>query len=714
MLILTLSLLQAPAAAGPPPERIDAADWSAAAPMLERRVGPHLAGLLRAARRGGSVAVPAEARRRFIDRSEDGALDVETIDVDGVRRHETLSLDEVALRVADSDVVTVRLTPPAVPDRITEGVQLTAATGAHVAGHRGEGCRLAIIDAGFIGLSPLIVSGVLPAPVAKKNYTSQGFEKSSSHGTAVTEIAHQMAPDAELLLAKVANLSQFKDALKWARKNGADVVNISLGFPGTNFSDGTGPAAKAVKKARQDGVLPVVSAGNAADGHWLGPWADPDVDKFLDFSPGDEGLTLTANAGAVVTVHLVWDDFPSTSIDLDLAVYHVGTPQNPLPPTPQNLMDASTAIQDGAQSPYEVASFVAPFTGNYAAFVNRASGTPAQVALFVSHDVIDGNNVPASSLATPGDSTHALTVGAVSVANWVTGPVELFSSRGPNLNGDPKPELVGPDGTTSSVASHDPFFGTSAAAPHVAGAACVIKSGNPKLNADELEARLMTAALPVPGASPSEAGAGRLNLAFDFVPPVPDPPVFGPASDSTADTVTLVIVPPADPSLPIEFEFDYVGKMGRGGDGRDWATSNTFVDLDLLPDRKYVYRARARDAAPVKNESIVTPDFVIRTRARDPGPPTAKKIKSTSFTMVLDHVDNPSGTEYAITNETDGTWINAKGKPSATPVWRTAAKWGKPVVKKLLPATTYSFRVKARNEKGDETALSGPLGLTTD
>ncbi|MFG0317237.1 MAG: S8 family serine peptidase [Planctomycetota bacterium JB042] len=709
-LLLGLPAVAAPAGA----ESIDAAAWPAPAPEVERRVGPHLAGLLRAARRGGPVAASAEAVRRGIDRTPDGRVEVEIVGADGTVRVRALRLDEVAARLADPAVAGLRLPVPAVPTRLSEGVALTGAGLAHAAGARGEGCRLAIVDAGFSGLSELIGSGALPAPKATKDFTSSGLEKSSKHGAAVAEIAHQMAPDADLLLVKISNLSHFDDALDWVAKKKADVVNLSIGFPGSNFSDGTGTAAKAVKKVRKKGVLPVVSAGNAGDAHWLGDWSDPDGDDFLDFAPGDEGLTIEATAGSDVGVWLVWDDFPDSKIDLDLAVYWVGTAGNPVPPGPDTLQGFSTTTQNGALAPVEVVTFEAPSTGRYAAFVNRVKKSPPRIAIFASHAVVDGNGVPESSLQTPGDAAKALTVGALRVTQWTTGPVEPFSSRGPNLSGVPKPTMVGPDGTTGAVAGFDPFFGTSAAAPHVAGAACVVKSANPGLGPDGIEERLVAAALAVPGATADEAGAGRLDLGFDFMPPTPNPAEVDASSGVTADSVSLVATAAADDTPNVEYRFECVAGKKHGGDDRDWGASPTFLDEGLSPDRKLRYRVRARDGAGVPNETAWSEEATFRTRARTPGAPAEVKTTATKAKVALDVVDNPKSVEYAIRNETDGVWVNAKGKPSTEPVWRTAKAWGTPTLKGLSPATTYAVRVTARNKEKVETGLGPALMVTTD
>ncbi len=720
----------------PPAESIDSSAWPARDEAVLGHVGPHLSALIRARRQGGDDLARAVAERRRVDVAPDGTLDVEVrtggtapvtaaelirfgvriVAVRGDRIGARIALADVemlAAHVAGRGALSVPI--PAQPTA-TEGVVLTGADVAHGLGATGHGCRLAVIDAGFIGLSNLIGMGLLPTPIVTKNYTSSGLEKSSGHGTAVADIAHQMAPDADLILIKIATLSHFENALAYAKSKNADVVNVSLGFPGANFSDGKGPAADAVEDAVKDGVLVVVSAGNNGDGHWLGGWSDVDQDKFLEFGPNDEGLTFAASSGSSVSVHLVWDDFPTSDQDVDLAVYYVGTDANPQAPSQANLMGFSTTIQNGFQSPFETVAFSAPATGNYAAFVNRAGKKPSMLALFVSHEVTDGNNVAASSLLTPGDSKKALTVGAMRTTQWLTGPVEPFSARGPNLSGDPKPDIVGPDGTTSALPSFSPFFGTSAAAPHVAGAACALKSMVPGLKVGKLRTRLLEYAKPIPGGAPNDSGAGRLDLTADFFAPTPNPAQIDVgALVVAADSITLTSAAAGDATGPLEYRFTFKGKQKKGVDASDWSTSPSFTDDGLTPNTVYKHLLTVRDAASIVNVTEPSSVVKVRTLARVPPAPILTKLASASAKVQIATADNPPNVEYAILNVTDATYVAANGTPAGPdPVFRTASDWGIVKVKSLTSSTPYELRAQARNGDGVTTPLSPPLAFTTN
>jgi hypothetical protein len=77
---------------------------------------------------------------------------------------------------------------------------------------------VAIIDGGFTGLSTHQASGDVPptaditlpgVQVKKKDLCGGEFGTRSSHGTAVAEVLHETAPDADLLLICIETSADF-------------------------------------------------------------------------------------------------------------------------------------------------------------------------------------------------------------------------------------------------------------------------------------------------------------------------------------------------------------------------------------------------------------------------------------------------------------------------------------------------------------------------
>jgi hypothetical protein len=101
-------------------------------------------------------------------------------------------------------------------------------------------------------------------------------------------------------------------------------------------------------------------------------------------------------------------------------------------------------------------------------------------------------------------------------------PPEPFSSQGPTNDGRWKPNLTGPDGTTSLTYGPQGSYGTSFSSPTTAGAAALLLEAFPTFGADQLAATLESAARDIgdPG-DDTVFGAGQLYLAAptDLTPP---------------------------------------------------------------------------------------------------------------------------------------------------------------------------------------------------
>ncbi|WP_158289797.1 S8 family serine peptidase [Micromonospora sp. S4605] len=168
-----------------------------------------------------------------------------------------------------------------------------------------------------------------------------------------------------------------------------------------------------------------------------------------------------------------------------------------------------------------------------------------------------GNTGPDELTArAPGNADAALSVAAVDRSD---SPAS-FSSRGPRA-GDyaVKPDIAGPgvgivaaraEGTTLGTPVGERYVtasGTSMAAPHVAGAAAIVKQRHPEWDGEQIKATLMGSSASVAGASVYDVGAGRVDVARAVAQPVTASPgsvSFGRYawSEEDRDDVTRTIV----------------------------------------------------------------------------------------------------------------------------------------------------------------------------
>ncbi|MBN1859368.1 PKD domain-containing protein, partial [Candidatus Bipolaricaulota bacterium] len=488
------------------------------------------------------------------------ALGIGNVDVAAtsnlIRVSVPLSLLETVLGQLSS---TVYIRPPYVPHALAirgEGVAAIGATAFHAQGINGSGSKVAIIDLGFSGLSQSQASGDIPYGVSTYDASGTGIASGVSHGTAVAEIVHEIAPGAQLYLIKIADEVDLDQAVTYCINNGIDIINHSLGWYNTNFYDGTGPIAAIAQRAIDAGILWVNSAGNEAERHWEGTYSDGNADGKLDSS-----ITLQARAGERVVLYLTWNEWPASSTDYDLYVY------DPL----NNVVAASTKYQTGTEEPTESVQFQANMNGTYR--IEIAGSGSERIELF---SLFQGLTpvVTSSSIIAPANVRDVLTVGAVSVTPYSgTLQIEPYSSRGPTNDGRTKPDLVAPDAVSTSVSGYAPFLGTSCAAPHVTGAAALLLSAQPTSDWAALRAHILSQVVPAGAAN--TFGAGRLLLSLA---PANQPPTasftFSPTSPAPGEVASFNGLGSSDSDGSIT---QYTWSFGDGATASGSTTSHAYT-----------------------------------------------------------------------------------------------------------------------------------------
>ena len=112
-----------------------------------------------------------------------------------------------------------------------------------------------------------------------------------------------MAPGAELYCLKVNDQVGLQNAADYLRTHGIRIANHSVGWVLASYYDDTGPVNAIINDSHDtDGVFWAVSAGNDAQRHWRGTWADTDSDNWLEFAAGDELMALSGTAGTVAVL----------------------------------------------------------------------------------------------------------------------------------------------------------------------------------------------------------------------------------------------------------------------------------------------------------------------------------------------------------------------------------------------------------------------------
>jgi subtilisin family serine protease len=240
-----------------------------------------------------------------------------------------------------------------------------------------------------------------------------------------------------------------------------------------------------------------------------------DGDGWHEFAPGDEGNTVTFDRYQGACIRLKWDDWPVSSQDYDLHLVRVDT--NAVDERAR-IVASSRNAQTGSQPPIEQLCFSNPGARySYAVEIVRVSGAGSpRLDLFISPGPDFEHQVAEGSVTEPASSPAAMAVGAVC---WQGDMFEAYSSRGPTIDGRGKPDLVAPSSVSSATyggfktCGASGFAGTSASAPHVAGAAALVKQANPTFEPTELQAFLESRALDLGVAGRDELfGVGKLML----------------------------------------------------------------------------------------------------------------------------------------------------------------------------------------------------------
>ncbi|HEY8228573.1 MAG TPA: S8 family serine peptidase [Pyrinomonadaceae bacterium] len=431
--------------------------------------------------------------------------------------------------------------PTGVGSQTTEGDATHRAASARGTFHtNGTGVKIGVLSDGVSNLAASQALGDL-GPVT----ILPGQAGSGDEGTAMLEIVHDIAPGAQLYFATAfTSITSFAQNIRDLRTAGCDIIiDDVFYFVETPFQDGQlaptntngGVVIQAVNDVTASGAMYFSSAGNSGNlndgtsGVWEGDFVNGGntssplpVGQVHRFGAQNFNTLTVAGSGPI---NLYWSDpLGGSSNDYDLfRLNAAGTA----------VAASSTNIQNGTQDPYE--QVTANTSNPRIVIVKKNSAQPRFLHL--------NANRGRFSIVTAGQTHgHSAAVNAFScAATPARGPfpnpfngsntVETFSSDGPRRvffqsNGAPytpgnlsstggvlrqKPDITAADGVavTGVGGFSNPFFGTSAAAPHAGALAALLKSANPVLTPAQIRAALTSSAIDIEAAGVDrDSGAG--------------------------------------------------------------------------------------------------------------------------------------------------------------------------------------------------------------
>ncbi|MHB8790394.1 MAG: S8 family peptidase [Desulfobulbaceae bacterium] len=416
----------------------------------------------------------------------------------------------------------VRFIKPAVKAHLNK-VNTTEGDLAHAAASArstykltGKGVKVGVLSDSVDYLSLVQSFGDLPAVTVL-----QDAPGNSGEGTAMLEIVHDLAPEAELYFATAwlgpdkfaTNINKLADA-------GCKVIVDDVGYLDESpFQDGI--IARAVNAVTAKGVLYFSSAGNggnlndATSGTWEGDYRPTETvvegySSVHDYGGGDWSNRIL---GGTECVTLFWSDpLGGSANDYDLFLVDPGL---------TTIVGESSAYQDGSQDPFE--GFCAnpgEDITNHHLLVAKWAGQNR----FLHLSTISGRLERATAGQITGHQTaqNAFAVSAVSATNRTTPfigteKVRTYTSDGPRRvffhpNGAAitpgnfsstggtvrfKPDITAADGVKTLTPGFNPFYGTSAAAPHAAAIGALMLSGKPRLTIAEVRQAFQGTALDI-------------------------------------------------------------------------------------------------------------------------------------------------------------------------------------------------------------------------
>jgi hypothetical protein len=470
-----------------------------------------------------------------------------------------------------------------------------------------------------------VLSGDLPGPAGTcagqqlpVDILAEGPAEGEDEGRGMLQIVHDLAPHANLAFATAfeseesfaENIERLARPTSEGGAGAGVIVDDVAWFEEPFFQDG--PIAVAIDNVTAAGATYLSAAGNdnLFEGeNEIASWEAPafrdsggcpkTVEELpeingthcMDFDPSggvDRTFGITVEAGETLTLDLQWAE-PWFGVNTDLDAFLLSGSGE--------LLTSSTednASPNGTKRPVEIVQWEneSAAAKTVRLVVNQFSGTSPRLKFILlqngggvsetEYPESSGGDVVGPTLYGHAGAASAIAVAAAPFDNSTE--IESYSSRGPVTHyfgpvegttpaaalGSPeeleKPDLAATDcGATTFFAflagGTWRFCGTSAAAPHAAAIAALVRQAKPTLSVQQVRSAMADTAVPVGAFTAPAAGAGLLD-AFAAIEGLPGlieggdgpsgqvPALEGPTQPPTGGGTTIVPPPPAAPTSP--------------------------------------------------------------------------------------------------------------------------------------------------------------------
>ena len=357
-----------------------------------------------------------------------------------------------------------------------------------------------------------------------------------SEGTAMMEIIYDFAPAAELYFGGIDNYDNYLDfanRINHLAQQGCKVIVDDIGFiAGYSYFQEMELSAAINQFTNNYNGCYIAAVGNDNGNMYTGTNYTIDETEFLEFNNSTTHLEFTPENSGQVTIVLQWaDTWYNPTQDFDLYVHNNTT----------NAVIASGLNRGSYFNPEEVCTINVTENQKYYLRVKWYNYSISEdnreiKILFLPDESIQELNLPLKSnskeIFGKEITNNLIGVAATNANNGST--VESFSSRGPavvftsggNIILEQQPKITGADGVSTYVGEegnfNNPFYGTSAAAPHIAGIAAQYFSKYPNNSSNDFLTSLSNSAISMSdGGSSSNpnyiSGYGRADALGLFI-----------------------------------------------------------------------------------------------------------------------------------------------------------------------------------------------------